>query len=67
MFNLSTGELLVVLVIVMLVFGASRLPELGKGLGEGINSFRDAMRNEPKKGPPPPPPPPPGDSAPPTA
>jgi sec-independent protein translocase protein TatA len=46
MFNLSTGELLVVLVIVMLVFGASRLPELGRGLGEGINSFRDALRSD---------------------
>ncbi len=38
-------HLLVVLIIAMLVFGPKRLPELGKGLGEGIRSFRGALRD----------------------
>ncbi len=37
-------HLLVILIIAMLVFGPKRLPELGKGLGEGIRSFRGALR-----------------------
>ncbi len=36
-------HLLVILIIAMLVFGPKRLPELGKGLGDGIRSFRKAM------------------------
>lgn len=46
MFGLGTSELLVVLVIVFLIFGASRLPELGKGIGSAIRNFKKAM-NEP--------------------
>ncbi len=38
-------HLLVILIIAMLVFGPKRLPELGKGLGDGIRSFRAAMRD----------------------
>ena len=44
MFGLGTSELLIILVIVMLVFGASRLPQLGRGLGEGMRSFKDAIK-----------------------
>jgi sec-independent protein translocase protein TatA len=40
------GEMLVVLVIVLIIFGAGRLPELGEGLGRGIRNFRKAT-NEP--------------------
>ena len=40
-------HLLVILVIALLVFGPRRLPELGKGLGEGIRGFRDAMKDAP--------------------
>ena len=36
-------HLLVILFIALLVFGPKKLPELGKGLGDGIRSFRDAM------------------------
>ena len=38
-------HLLIVLFIALLVFGPKKLPELGKGLGDGIRSFKDSMRN----------------------
>jgi len=41
-FNLSTGELLIILAVVLLFFGAKRIPELAKGLGKGIREFKDA-------------------------
>lgn len=43
--SLGLPELLVILVIVILVFGASRLPELGKGIGKGIRNFKDATKD----------------------
>ena len=43
--NLGPMELLLILVIVLIVFGASRLPQLGKGLGEGIRNFKQGMRD----------------------
>ena len=43
MFGLGMGELLVILVIVIVIFGASKLPQLGKGLGEGISNFREGL------------------------
>jgi len=39
-------ELLVILLIVVLLFGARRIPELARGLGEGIRSFRSAMKGD---------------------
>jgi sec-independent protein translocase protein TatA len=43
-FRLGLPELLIILFIVILVFGASRLPELGRGIGKGIKNFKDAHR-----------------------
>lgn len=43
--NLGLPELLVILVIVVLIFGAGKIPQLGKGLGEGIKNFKNAMRD----------------------
>jgi len=42
MFGMGLGELLVILVIVLIIFGAGRLPELGEGIGKGIRNFRKA-------------------------
>ncbi len=39
-------HLLVILVICLLVFGPKKLPELGKGLGEGIRGFREGMKDK---------------------
>ena len=44
MFGLGIGELVVILVIVMIIFGAGKLPEIGEGLGRGVRNFRKAMK-----------------------
>lgn len=44
MFGLGIGELLVILVIVMIIFGAGKLPDIGEGLGRGIRNFRKAVK-----------------------
>ena len=43
--SLGLPDLLVILFILILVFGASRLPELGKGIGKGIRNFKDATKD----------------------
>ena len=42
MFGIGTGELLVILFIILLVFGSKKLPELAQGLGRGIREFKKA-------------------------
>ena len=45
--SFGTTELIIILVIVMVLFGAKKLPELAKGLGQGINEFKKAQKKEP--------------------
>jgi len=47
--SIGVPELLLILLIVIVIFGASKLPQLGRGLGEGIKNFRNALRGEEKK------------------
>ena len=42
MFGLGTGEILIILLIILLLFGAKKLPDLAKGLGRGISEFKKA-------------------------
>ena len=44
MFGMGTTELIIVLVIVVLIFGVNKIPQLGKGLGEGIRNFKSAIK-----------------------
>lgn len=44
MFGLGVPELLILLGIIVLIFGASKLPQLGSGIGQGIRNFKKAMK-----------------------
>jgi sec-independent protein translocase protein TatA len=44
MFGLGLGEILLIAVVLLLLFGSSKLPQLGQGLGESVKSFRKAFR-----------------------
>ena len=46
--KLGLPELVVILVILFFLFGANKLPEVGKGIGEGIKNFKNAMKSEKK-------------------
>jgi len=44
--SLGFQELMVILVIVIVLFGATKLPQLGKGIGEGIRNFRKGVKSD---------------------
>lgn len=44
-FNIGGGEVLVIVLLVLLLFGGAKIPELMKGLGKGIRSFKDGMKD----------------------
>jgi sec-independent protein translocase protein TatA len=46
MFGFGVQELLLIFVILILIFGTSRIPELGRGLGEGIRNFRKSIKGD---------------------
>ena len=61
LFNLGGGEIILILALILILFGARKLPELAKGLGQGIKEFKKATRevtdevNASMDAPPPPP------------
>ena len=56
--NLGAGEVIILALVVLLLFGGKKIPELMKGIGKGVKSFKDGVKgieedlnsDEPKKG-----------------
>jgi sec-independent protein translocase protein TatA len=48
MFGLGATELIIIMVIIVILFGASRLPELGSGIGEAIRNFKKSTSDQPE-------------------
>ena len=47
MFGLGMPELIVILIIILIIFGAGKLPEIGSGIGKGIRNFKKATHDKP--------------------
>ena len=47
--GIGIPELLIILAIIIVIFGASRLPEIGRGIGKGIRNFKEATKEGPDK------------------
>ena len=43
--NLGTGEIIIIVFAILLLFGGKKIPELMKGLGKGVKSFKDGMKD----------------------
>ena len=44
--NLGTGEIIIIAIIVLLLFGGKKIPELMKGIGKGVKNFKDGMNGK---------------------
>jgi sec-independent protein translocase protein TatA len=47
--SLGFPELIVILIIIVMIFGANRLPEIGRGIGKGIRNFKESTREGMKR------------------
>ena len=48
-FGLGTGEIILIVVVILLLFGAKRIPELMKSMGKGVKSFKEGMKEVEKE------------------
>ncbi len=49
MFGLQPGDILIIVIVALLLFGPNRLPEIVRSIGKGIREFQGAMKEEPKR------------------
>ena len=49
MFGIGMPELIIILIIILIIFGAGKLPEIGSGIGKGIRNFKKATKESPDK------------------
>ncbi|MFC1891536.1 twin-arginine translocase TatA/TatE family subunit [Thermodesulfobacteriota bacterium] len=49
MFGIGMPELIIILVIILIIFGAGKLPEIGSGIGKGIRNFKKATNDSPEE------------------
>jgi sec-independent protein translocase protein TatA len=49
MFGIGMPELIIILIIILIIFGAGKLPEIGSGIGKGIRNFRSATKDKPEE------------------
>ena len=42
--NLGTGEIVIIAIVVLLLFGGKKIPELMKGIGKGVKNFKDGVK-----------------------
>ncbi len=52
MFGIGMPELIIILIIILIIFGAGKLPEIGSGIGKGIKNFKKATRQREEIDPP---------------
>ena len=49
MFGIGMPELIIILIIILIIFGAGKLPEIGSGIGKGIKNFKKATTDPPEE------------------